>query len=100
MTAAMPAPLRPQAPSHLISQTGTNSSSVVTLLGEVQSTMKSAKTCDLIADPFPKSIVCSDNSVAHLAIPDEASLLSLGMVWFQTDFNGLVFLIGVSWFGE
>jgi hypothetical protein len=26
--------------------------------------------------------------------------LRLGMVWFQTGFNGLVFLIGVSWFGE
>jgi hypothetical protein len=73
--AAMPAPLRPQAPSHLISQIGTSSSSAVTLLGEVQSTMKSAKTWDLIADLFPKSIVYSDNSVAHLAILDEASLL-------------------------
>jgi hypothetical protein len=26
--------------------------------------------------------------------------VSLAMVWFQTGFNGLVFLIGVSWFGE
>jgi hypothetical protein len=75
MMAAMPAPLRPQVPSHLISQTGTSSSSAVMLLGEVQSTTKSAKTYDLIADLFPKSIVCSDNSVAHLAILDEASLL-------------------------
>jgi hypothetical protein len=37
--------------------------------------MKSAKTWDLIADLLSKSIVCSDNSVAHLAILDEASLL-------------------------
>jgi hypothetical protein len=28
------------------------------------------------------------------------SQISLGMVWFQTGFNGLVFLIGVSWFDE
>jgi hypothetical protein len=26
--------------------------------------------------------------------------ISLGMGWFKTGFNGLVFLIGVGWFGE
>jgi hypothetical protein len=75
LMAAIPTPLHSQALSHLISQTGTNCSSPAVLLGEVQSTTKSTKTCDLIADLFPKSIVCSDNLVSHLAILDDASLL-------------------------
>jgi hypothetical protein len=44
MIAAIPTPLSPQDPSHLIYQTGTNSSSLLILLGNVQSTTKSAKT--------------------------------------------------------
>jgi hypothetical protein len=44
MIATILVPLRPQAPSHLIFQTGTNSSSPLIFLGDVQSATKSAKT--------------------------------------------------------
>ena len=38
--------------------------------------MKSAKTCDLIADLETKSLVCSASCVAHFLILLEASLFS------------------------
>jgi hypothetical protein len=42
-----------------------------------------------------ETTVAADNSLGGGKL-----LLSLGMVCFQTGFIGLVFLIGVCWFGE
>jgi hypothetical protein len=39
----------------------------------VQSTMKSARTCDFVALLFSKSITSSDNSIAHFpTLPEES----------------------------
>ena len=44
-------------------------------IGEVQSAMKSARTCDLMAVLLSKSTMNSESSDAHLLVLAEASLL-------------------------
>jgi hypothetical protein len=77
-TAIAPTQVLLQAPSqytyHGVSKTGP----LVLLEGSIQSVMKSAKTCNLMAFLVLKSITCSDNSIAHFPIlPKESQLLKI-----------------------
>jgi hypothetical protein len=62
-----------QAPSHYTTH-GVSMSSPGLWVGKVQSTTKSAKTCDLIALLLSKSTVYPDSSAPHLMIRVDASL--------------------------
>jgi hypothetical protein len=72
-TAEIPTPLWHQAPSHCTTQ-GVSVSSSRLWVGEVQSTTKSARTCDFIALLLSKSTVYSESSAPHLMIQVDASL--------------------------
>jgi hypothetical protein len=70
--AAMPAPAWHHAPSQWMDQTFSEGSSCCRA-GPVQSTMKSARTCDLIAVLGSKVMWYSESSATHLAIRTDAS---------------------------
>jgi hypothetical protein len=69
---AAPAPAWHHAPSQWMVQI-ISKCSCCDLTGPVQSTMKSTKTCDLIAVLGSKMMLYPDNSAAHFAILVDAS---------------------------
>jgi hypothetical protein len=72
--AATPTPLSHQAPSQCTIH-GVTISSLEFCIGDVQSTMKSAKTCDVIVLLLSKSTMYFDSSTSHFTIQVDASLL-------------------------
>jgi hypothetical protein len=72
MIVAAPAPALHHAPSQWMVQTFSGDSSCGHV-GPVQSTMKSARTCDLIVVLGSKVMWYSESSAAHLAIQTDAS---------------------------
>src|SRR5687768_14527326 len=72
MIAAAPAPAWHHVPSQWMVHTFSEGSSCCRA-GPIQSTMKSTRTCDLIAVLGSKVIWYSESSAAHLAIQTDAS---------------------------
>jgi hypothetical protein len=70
--AAAPAPAWHHAPSQWMVHTFSGGSSSCRV-GSIQSTMKSARTCDLIVVLGSKVMWCPESSAAHLAIRTDAS---------------------------